>query len=73
MHVFLSVSVTTTVVSVDGDMFPITEKSAKIRGYVPGARLANRQREWVSILFPRAMWRLLFCCRGNVAKVLKKA
>ena len=36
------------------DMFPITENSAKISGYVPEARLANRQRKWVSILFPRA-------------------
>ena len=40
-------------------MFPLTKKSAKIRGYVPETRLADRQKKWVLFLFPRATSRLL--------------
>jgi hypothetical protein len=43
-------------------MFPQTEKTAKISGYVPETQLANRQWKWVSILFPRAMSRQWYCC-----------
>ena len=43
------------------DMFSLTGKTAKFSGYVPEARLANRHREWVSILFPRAMLRPFVC------------
>ena len=39
------------------DMFPLTKKSAKIRGYVPETRLADRQKKWILILFPRATLR----------------